>query len=78
MASGLVGAERRSAEKELQSLERRLEKLTKQVDASRTSLADHDQADYAGLGEKMKAIGELDAEIAALEERWFVLTELLG
>ena len=27
---------------------------------------------------KHKAIGELDAEIAALEERWFVLTELLG
>ncbi|WP_394278694.1 ABC-F family ATP-binding cassette domain-containing protein [Microbacterium sp.] len=78
VASGLVGAERRSAEKELQSLERRLEKLTKQVDASRTSLADHDQADYAGLGEKMKAISALEAEIAEVEERWFELGEQLG
>ena len=33
---------------------------------------------WVGLGERMKAIGELDAEIAALEERWFALTELLG
>ena len=48
------------------------------VDAARTALADHDQSDYAGLGEKMRAIGELEAEIAALEERWFELSELIG
>jgi len=77
-APALAGAERRAAEKELTAAERRIEKLTAQADAARTALADHDQSDYAGLGEKMKQIGELDAEIAALEERWFVLTEQLG
>ena len=74
----LAGADLRAAQKELAAAERRIEKLTAQADAARTALADHDQSDYVGLGEKMKAIGELDAEIAALEERWFVLTELLG
>ena len=80
----LAAAERRiekltaQADAARTALERRIEKLTAQIDASKTALADHDQSDYVGLGEKMKAIGELDAEIAALEERWFVLTELLG
>ncbi|WP_455133101.1 ABC-F family ATP-binding cassette domain-containing protein [Microbacterium aurum] len=77
-APALAGADLRAAQKELAAAERRIEKLTAQADAARTALADHDQSDYVGLGEKMKAIGELDAEIAALEERWFVLTELLG
>ena len=77
-APALAGADLRAAQKELAAAERRIEKLTAQADAARTALADHDQSDYVGLGEKMKAIGELDAEIAALEERWCVLTELLG
>ncbi|WP_315550248.1 ABC-F family ATP-binding cassette domain-containing protein [Microbacterium aurum] len=74
----LAGADLRAAQKELTAAERRIEKLTSQADAARAALADHDQSDYVGLGERMKAIGELDAEIAALEERWFALTELLG
>ena len=41
------------------------------------SLADHDQSDYVGIGEKMRAIGAVDEEIAALEERWLELSELL-
>ena len=79
-ASGpaLSGAEARAARKELQAAERRIEKLTAQADAARTALAEHDQSDYVGLGEKMRAIGELDAEIATLEERWFALTEQIG
>ncbi len=77
-APALAGADLRAAQKELAAAERRIEKLTAQADAARTALADHDQSDYVGLGEKMKAIGELDAEIAALEDRWFALTELLG
>ncbi|MEO2133624.1 ABC-F family ATP-binding cassette domain-containing protein [Microbacterium sp.] len=74
----LAGADLRAAQKELAAAERRIQKLTAQVDAARTALADHDQSDYAGLGEKMRAIGELEAEIAALEERWFELSELIG
>lgn len=79
-ASGpaLSGAEARAVQKELQAAERRIEKLTSQVDSARTALADHDQSDYRGLGEKMREISELEAEIAQLEERWFELTDQLG
>ncbi len=73
----LSGAERRGVQKEVQAIERRLSKLTAQAAAGRTALADHDQSDYVGLGVKMKAIGELDAEIADLEERWLALSEQL-
>jgi ATPase subunit of ABC transporter with duplicated ATPase domains len=73
----LSGAERRGVQKEVQAIERRLSKLTAQAAADRTALADHDQSDYVGLGVKMKAIGELDAEIAQLEERWLELSEQL-
>jgi ATP-binding cassette subfamily F protein uup len=74
----LAGAELRAAQKELAAAERRIEKLTAQADAARIALADHDQSDYAGVGVKMTRIGELDAEIATLEERWFELTDQLG
>jgi len=76
-SSELSGAERRAAHKELQTVERRIAKLTAQADAARTALADHDQSDYVGLGDKMKAINAIDAEITALEERWLELSELL-
>ncbi|ALX67345.1 ABC-F family ATP-binding cassette domain-containing protein [Microbacterium sp. XT11] len=77
-APTLDGAALRAAQKEVASLERRIQKLTQQVDAAKQALADHDQSDYAGLGEKMKAIGEQEAEIEELELRWFELTEQIG
>ncbi len=73
----LAGAELRSAQKELAAAERRIQKLTAQVDAARTALADHDQSDFAGLAERMQAISAVDSEIAALEERWLELSALL-
>ena len=73
----LDGAALRSAQKEVSSLERRIQKLTQQVDKAKQALADHDQADFAGLGEKMKTIGEQQAEIEELELRWFELSEEL-
>lgn len=77
-APALSGAELRAAQKELTAAERRIERLTAQADAARTALADHDQSDYVGLGDRMRAIGELETEIAALEERWFELSDLTG
>ncbi|GAA5150277.1 ABC-F family ATP-binding cassette domain-containing protein [Microbacterium pseudoresistens] len=74
----LDGAARRTAEKEASSLERRIEKLTAQIDAAKHSLADHAQSDYAGLAEKMTDITALEDEVAELELRWFDLTEQLG
>ena len=76
--SGLEGAERRAAEKELAALERRMQKLNDQVDRAKHALADHDQSDYAGLGEKMQQIQAQQHEVEELELRWFELTEQLG
>ncbi len=76
--SALSGADLRSAQKEVSALERRLEKLEKQISAARTALADHDQADYAGLGVEMARIGTLETERDEVEERWFELTEQIG
>lgn len=77
-AAGLDGAALRTAQKEVSALERRIQKLTQQVDAAKHALADHDQSDYAGLGDKMAAITAQEAEIAELEEKWFELTEQIG
>ena len=77
-ASGLDGAALRAAQKEAAALERRIQKLTQQVDAAKHALADHDQSDYAGLGERRKAITAQEAEIEELELRWFELTEQIG
>ncbi|MGF6823191.1 ATP-binding cassette subfamily F protein uup [Microbacterium sp. ZKA21] len=75
---GLDGAALRAAQKEVSALERRIQKLTDQVDRAKHALAEHDQADYAGLGEKMKAIQAQQDEIEELEMRWFELTEQIG
>ena len=74
----LTGADRRAAEKELAALERRMEKLNGEVEKAKHALADHDQSDYAGLGERMKAITAQEDEVSELELRWFDLTERLG
>ena len=77
-APSLGGQELRAAQKEVASLERRLEKLETQITAARTALADHDQSDYVGLGAEMARIGELETERDGVEERWFELTEQIG
>jgi len=73
----LDGAARRAAEKELAALERRMQKLNEQIDRAKHALADHDQSDYAGLGERMKTIQAQQDEVDELELRWFELTEQL-
>lgn len=76
-AAGLGGSERRAAEKELAAIERRIAKVDAEITAKRTALADHDQADFVGLGAKMTVIGQLEAENSTLEERWLELSEQL-
>ncbi|GAA2914486.1 ATPase subunit of ABC transporter with duplicated ATPase domains [Microbacterium keratanolyticum] len=74
----LEGAELRAAQKEISALERRIQKLTQQIDAAKHALVEHDQSDYTGLGEKMTKIGALEAEVEESELRWFELTEQIG
>ena len=77
-AKGLDGAALRTAQKEVSALERRIQKLTKQIDAAKHALVEHDQSDYTGLGEKMAKITALEAEVEESELRWFELSEQLG
>ncbi len=53
-------------------------RLQKQVDDAKNALAGHDHADYQGLTKRMQEIAQLEADVAALEERWFELAELIG
>jgi len=76
-ASGLSGGERRTLEKELASLDRRLQKTNDAIGAARADLATLDPSDYVTLGERQAAIGKLEADAAALEERWLEVGALL-
>jgi ABC transport system ATP-binding/permease protein len=76
-SSALSGAEQRAAEKELASLERRIEKLQQQAADARAKLAELDQSDYQLLGAEMTKITALDDEASTLEGRWLELSALL-
>ncbi|MGH3292558.1 MAG: ABC-F family ATP-binding cassette domain-containing protein [Trebonia sp.] len=77
-AAGLSGAALRDTQKEVASVERRLARLQSQIDAAKNALVDHDPADYQGLTKRMGEIARLEADVSALEERWFKLAELTG
>ncbi|GAS98073.1 macrolide ABC transporter ATP-binding protein [Mycolicibacterium canariasense] len=76
--AGLSGADLRAAQKEITSIERRLEKLTGLIDTAHHRLAEHDQGDYEGLQRLTGELRELEAEVEQLEEKWLELTEQLG
>ncbi|KXO89091.1 ABC-F family ATP-binding cassette domain-containing protein [Tsukamurella pseudospumae] len=75
--SGLSGAELRAAQKEVTAVERRMAKLSEQIQKAKNALADHDQGDYAGLADEMKKISALEDELAEQELRWLELSESL-
>ncbi|MDR1266319.1 MAG: ABC-F family ATP-binding cassette domain-containing protein [Propionibacteriaceae bacterium] len=77
VADGPSGAQLRTAQKELASLERRMAKLQERIDGARLALADHDQSDYVGLGLELERIADLEAESRDLESRWYELGERL-
>ena len=74
----LSGAERRTLEKELSALERRIAKVQGQVDALHVQLAEHDVNDYTGLGALHDQVRGFEVELESAEERWLELGELLG
>ncbi|MCV7215551.1 ABC-F family ATP-binding cassette domain-containing protein [Mycobacterium crocinum] len=73
----LSGAELRSVEKEIASLDRALAKLSDRVNAKHVELAEHDQSDHVGLGKLTQQLRELEAEVAEKENRWLELSELV-
>lgn len=75
--SGLEGAALRAAQKEVAAAERKIQKLTQQIDRAKHALVEHDQSDYEGLAEKMKQISALESEVEENETRWLELSEQL-
>jgi uncharacterized protein involved in exopolysaccharide biosynthesis len=77
-AAALTGADRRTAEKELSAIDRQLAKLGTRITSTHDELAAHDQSDYTGVGALNTRLQTLEAELAALEERWLEVGESLG
>ncbi|MEY7973018.1 ABC-F family ATP-binding cassette domain-containing protein [Saccharomonospora xinjiangensis] len=77
-APAVSGARRRAAQKELGAIERRLDKLAREIKTVHQRLAEHDQSDYEGLQRHAGELRELEAEVAELEQRWLELSELVG
>ncbi|PRY15276.1 ABC-F family ATP-binding cassette domain-containing protein [Kineococcus rhizosphaerae] len=76
--AGLSGAELRAAQKEMTAAERRLDKLTGQIEDVHRKMAEHDPNDYEGTMELADGLKLLEAEVSALEERWLELSELVA
>ncbi len=76
--AGLSGAEERAARKELAAAERKLARIAERVSGIHERMATHDQNDYEGLSRINDELHALEDEQAALEERWYELSELLG
>ncbi|MFB2554971.1 ABC-F family ATP-binding cassette domain-containing protein [Herbiconiux liangxiaofengii] len=73
----LAGAELRAAEKERSSLERKINKLTGQIDTLHHRIAEFDQSDYVGLGALTAELQALQTQIDEYETRWLALSEQL-
>jgi ATP-binding cassette subfamily F protein uup len=73
----MSGAQRRTAEKELATIERQLAKLAERIAAKHHELAEHDQSDHVGLTRLTQELRGLEDEVAAAESRWLGLSEVL-
>jgi ABC-type multidrug transport system ATPase subunit len=73
----LNGADLRNAQKEFAAAERKIAKLTGQIDELHVKLAEHDQSDFAGLGGLTSEVGGLQSSLAEVESRWLELSEML-
>src|SRR5699024_206349 len=73
----LSGSERRSAQKELSAVERRLPKLQQEIDAVQQQMAAQDPSDFESLQQQAQQLKELEAQKDQIEERWLELSELL-
>ncbi len=75
--SALSGADRRNAEKELASLDRKIEKAQSERKKLMADFASHDQSDYEGLGKLQTQLAAIDDRVADLETSWLEVSELL-
>jgi ABC-type multidrug transport system ATPase subunit len=71
-------AEQRAAAKQLQATERRFQRIEEQIVQLHARMAEHDTADYVGLGKLHDQVRDLEAELAEVEDAWLELSEQLG
>ena len=77
-ATASSAADQRAAGKALQAVERKLERLGERIESLHSTMADHDPADYLGLGHLNDKLHDLEAEVAELEDVWLDLSEQAG
>lgn len=72
------GAQRHAAQKEISSIERRLDKLAATIEAVHQQMAEDDPSDYERLQQRADEVRELESEVEQLEERWLELSEQIA
>ncbi|KAB1643236.1 ABC-F family ATP-binding cassette domain-containing protein [Gulosibacter chungangensis] len=76
-APTLSGAELHAARKEVNAIERKLQKLQEETERIHAQMADHDQSDFEGLGKLTTKLQAAESEAEELELRWLELSERL-
>ncbi len=75
--TALAGAARRGVEKEVAALGRKIEKLTAQITAAESALAQIDPLDYESLTERGAAVQLMRDELELAEDKWLELSDRL-
>ncbi|CAM2735090.1 ABC transporter ATP-binding protein [Mycobacterium intermedium] len=73
----MSGAQRRAAEKELAAIDRQLARLAERIERKHNEIAAHDQSDHVGINRLTQELRALEDDVAAAEERWLALSEVL-
>lgn len=76
-APALSGPELHAARKEVNAIERKLQKLQEETERIHAQMADHDQSDFEGLGKLTTKLQAAESEAEELELRWLELSEQL-
>ncbi|UXA10725.1 ABC-F family ATP-binding cassette domain-containing protein [Mycobacterium sp. SMC-8] len=76
-AEQLSGAQLRTIEKEIASIDRSLAKLADRITAKHDEMAHHDQSDHVGLGHLTEQLRDLESQVVEQESRWLELSERL-
>jgi ATPase subunit of ABC transporter with duplicated ATPase domains len=74
---GLTGAQIRTFQKEMASLERKMEHLQQKISDIHAEMAEHDPSDFEGLHLLSQQMTEFTDNMTVLENRWLELSELL-
>lgn len=78
VSAELSGAQAHALRKDLNAIERKLDRVGKQVEKLHQKMADHDPSDYQGLDELNLQLQDLTSQQDDLELQWLSVSEALG